>query len=169
MKLNALLSQIDIKTAETKEITSLCSDTRKMQKGALFIALSGTQTDGEKFIDEAVQKGAAAVLSAHNIKGLPVPCFQIENPAKALAQLCAYFYAPFPETAVAVTGTNGKTSTVFFVRQLFEKLGKTSASIGTLGTQSNSFNRYSGMTTTGVIELAEDLQTLSQKLYRTAF
>ena len=163
MKLTDLLSKIHLKTSEQIEVTSLCSDTRKIQKGALFVALSGTQTNGEKFIREAVQKGAVAVLTTHKDDSLSVPCFQVENPEKALAELCRYFYAPFPETAVAVTGTNGKTSTVFFARQLFEKLGQKAASIGTLGVQSAPFTRYSGMTTTGVVELAEDLQTLAQK------
>ena len=163
MKLNELLKSVAIQTDNETEITDICSDTRRMTEGALFVALSGTQTDGEKYIEEAVQKGAKAVLCTHTPKNISVPCFEVKTPAKDLAKLCACFYAPFPKTAVAVTGTNGKTSTVFFVRQLFEKLGKKSASIGTLGIQSDAYNRYSGMTTTGVVDLSHDLKTLSEK------
>jgi len=163
MKLNELLKSVTIQTDDTTEITDICSDTRQMTEGALFVALSGTQTDGEKYIEEAIQKGANAILCTHKPCSISVPCFETKTPIQDLAKLCTCFYNPFPETTVAVTGTNGKTSTVFFVRQLFEKLGKKSASIGTLGIQSETYNRYSGMTTTGVVDLAKDLKTLSEK------
>ena len=114
MKLNELLKSVDINTSDETEVTDICSDTRQITSGALFVALSGTQTNGEKYIEDALQKGAIAVLCTHKPEHISVPCFETKTPAKDLAKLCAYFYNPFPETSVAVTGTNGKTSTVFF-------------------------------------------------------
>ena len=91
MKLNELLKSIAIQTDDTTEITDICSDTRQMTEGALFVALSGTQTDGEKYIEEAIQKGANAILCTHKPGSISVPCFETKTPVRDLAKLCACF------------------------------------------------------------------------------
>ena len=143
------------------EISGLASDSRKVQKGDLFIALQGTKENGEKFIPDAIRLGAVAVLSEHAVSA-NVPVFDAPNVQKAAAELAVAFYNPKPENLLAVTGTNGKTSTVFFVREILKALGKNSASIGTLGVQSDKYKSYTGMTTADSITLNKDLKALAE-------
>ena len=118
------------------EITGLTSDSRQVAPGYLFAALPGTQVDGARFIDDAVAAGAAVILGP---KTLPpgvagtVPVLRDENPRRALALMAAKFAGAQPETIVAVTGTNGKTSVAAFVRQIWSEMGLRAASLGTTG------------------------------------
>lgn len=115
-------------------ITGITADSRRVRPGNLFVALKGTKHDGTRFIADAIAAGAAAILCD---KDTPVPGGMIAvrsaNVRRALAQMAAAFYARQPEHVVAVTGTDGKTSTCDFFRQLWDCLGKSSAAIGTLG------------------------------------
>ena len=118
------------------DITGLTADSREVQQGFLFAALPGTNVDGAKFVPQAVKMGASAIL-ASNSAGLDVPpgiaVIQVDNPRKTLAHCAARFYGAQPEICVAVTGTNGKTSVVSFVRQIWQALGHRAASLGTVG------------------------------------
>ena len=118
------------------EVSGLACDSRKVKKGDLFIALQGTKDNGEKFIPDAVRAGAVAVLCEHAVPA-DVPVFDTPNVRKAASEIAVAFYNAHPETLLGVTGTNGKTSTVFFVREILKALGKNAASIGTLGVQSD--------------------------------
>jgi UDP-N-acetylmuramoyl-L-alanyl-D-glutamate--2,6-diaminopimelate ligase len=116
-------------------ISGITADSRKVASGSLFVALAGEKTDGAQFITQAKQHGAVAVLCGmESPVDESIVAIRVENPRLALAQLAAAFYDRQPETIVAVTGTDGKTSTAEFTRQLFALLGKKAASIGTLGT-----------------------------------
>lgn len=122
--------------AEATEITGLSADSREIGPGYLFAALPGTLTDGARFIPAAVANGAAALLlpegsPAERPPGLPV--IEDANPRRRLALMAARFFGAQPEVAVAVTGTNGKTSVATFVSQLWQGLGHRAASLGTLG------------------------------------
>ena len=117
-------------------IEGLTADSRAVKPGMLFAALPGTKADGAQFIPQAVQAGAAAVLSgpAPLAAGAPaVPVIRVDDPRRALALAAARFYASQPRTVVAVTGTNGKTSVSVFLRQIWEKAGCKAASLGTIG------------------------------------
>ncbi len=163
MILSQLFKQANIATPfETDiEITGLACDSRKVQPGNLFIALHGTKENGEQYIPAAIKAGAVAVL-AENTVDAEVPVFNVANIRKAMADLAAAFYTPKPETLLAVTGTNGKTSTVFFVREILQALGKDAASIGTLGVQSDKYKSYAGMTTSDSVTLNQDLKALAE-------
>ncbi len=115
-------------------ITGISADSRKIKPGYLFVALQGSKAAGADYIVAARQAGAVAVLCAagEDVSGLPA--IQVANPRLALAELAAAFYAAQPEHIVAITGTDGKTSTADFFRQFWHGMGKKSASIGTLGT-----------------------------------
>lgn len=124
------------------EIKGLCADSRETRPGYLFAAMKGA-LDGAEFAQYAVRMGAAAVLTSaegaatalKDIGQFPIPFVIDENPRRRLALTAAAFYAAQPETVVAVTGTNGKTSVASFVRQIFATLGRRAASFGTVGVE----------------------------------
>jgi UDP-N-acetylmuramoyl-L-alanyl-D-glutamate--2,6-diaminopimelate ligase len=119
------------------DITGLASDSRAVQPGYLFAALSGTRDDGARFVDDAVARGAVAVLGrpelAARAAALGVRFIAAENPRLTLAHEAASFYGAQPRTVAAVTGTNGKTSVTVFLRQIWAALGRPAASLGTIG------------------------------------
>ena len=106
--------------AALARVTGCAIDHRKVAPGTVFGAFRGLTRDGEDFIGGAVQAGAIAVV-ARPEANVPAPAVHIADaePRRAFARLAARFFAPFPETVVAVTGTNGKTSTVELTRQLW--------------------------------------------------
>ena len=97
------------------EIAGLSADSRRIAPGYLFAALPGRQSDGRRFIDDAVGRGAVAVLTPPDTAledyGRPVAHLTDENPRRRLALLAARFFEAQPETIAAVTGTNGTRPT----------------------------------------------------------
>lgn len=144
------------------DIAGVTADSRAVGRNYLFVALPGTKVDGATFVGDALARGAVAVLAPPGLKGKLENTIVVSdpNPRRALALAAARFYAPQPDTIVAVTGTNGKTSVAAFVRQIFERLGHKAASIGTLGVMSSAFNKDFGMTTPGPVELMSALKEL---------
>ena len=147
------------------EIAGLTADSRAVRPGFLFAALPGSRSDGRAFIADAVAKGACAILAPPG-----TPCDApgirlIEDPAprRAFALMAAAFYSRQPETVVAVTGTNGKTSTVQFVRQIWEKTGRRGACLGTLGLDGPAGVEWTGpaMTTPDPVALHAGLAALA--------
>ncbi|MDE2357522.1 MAG: UDP-N-acetylmuramoyl-L-alanyl-D-glutamate--2,6-diaminopimelate ligase, partial [Alphaproteobacteria bacterium] len=114
-------------------IRGVTADSRQVRQGYLFAALPGGQADGKAYVGAALAQGAAAVLAADDLPGLSAPVVQVHDPRRAYALAAAAFWNRQPETCVAVTGTNGKTSVAGFCRQIFAALGRASASMGTLG------------------------------------
>lgn len=118
------------------EISSISYDTRTLQPGALFVALSGDKTDGHRYIQTAVDRGAAAVLCERPPEA-PGPWLKTEDSRLALALLSANWFGRPGDgmTLVAVTGTNGKTTTTYLLKDVLEKtLG---AKVGLIGTNQN--------------------------------
>jgi UDP-N-acetylmuramoyl-L-alanyl-D-glutamate--2,6-diaminopimelate ligase len=127
-------------------VAGLCVDSRETKPGFLFAALKGSRMDGAEFAPYAARMGALGVLSsldgalraAEAMDGptrLPVPFFLSEDPRRMLALVAARFHAAQPETAVAVTGTSGKTSVASFTRQIWTAMGLAAASLGTVGVE----------------------------------
>jgi UDP-N-acetylmuramoyl-L-alanyl-D-glutamate--2,6-diaminopimelate ligase len=116
-------------------IAGLAADSRQVMPGYLFAALPGVRTEGTRFIDDAVKRGAAAILipegAARPSNSLPI--IEDRDPRRRLALIAARFFALQPKTVVAVTGTNGKTSVASFVRQIWTGEGLRAASLGTVG------------------------------------
>jgi UDP-N-acetylmuramoyl-L-alanyl-D-glutamate--2,6-diaminopimelate ligase len=116
------------------EITAVTADSRKVTGGALFAALPGHHSDGRAFISQAVAQGAAAVLAPDETPADAAPVLVHSGDVRRAYALAARaFYGPQPKTCVAVTGTNGKTSVTVFCRQIWTRLGRKAASMGTLG------------------------------------
>ena len=136
-RLKHLAKCCEIKGEGDIEILGITQDSRKVRPGWLFAALPGTQTDGARFIPEAVERGAVALLAGRDVPlpdlPRPVTIVRSDNPARALALIAARFFLHQPVTIVAVTGTNGKSSVVDFVRQIWRFMGFRAASMGTLG------------------------------------
>jgi UDP-N-acetylmuramoyl-L-alanyl-D-glutamate--2,6-diaminopimelate ligase len=101
----------------------------------LFAAFPGTKADGMAFAEDAVRRGAVAILAGAGAQDgvLSVPVLRVTEPRRAFALLAARFYDAQPATVAAVTGTNGKTSVASFLRQIWAVLGYASASLGTIG------------------------------------
>jgi UDP-N-acetylmuramoyl-L-alanyl-D-glutamate--2,6-diaminopimelate ligase len=148
------------------DIAGVTADSRQVVPGDLFAALPGSLADGRAFIAEAVERGAVAVLAPHGTEwppGVPPrPLLLDPEPRRRLAQMAAALAGPQPKTVVAVTGTNGKTSTVEFLRQLWLAGGETAASLGTLGLIAPGFDPGPGLTTPDPVTLAEILSGLAR-------
>src|SRR5262249_3543382 len=132
------------------EIGGLTADSRAVERGFLFAALSGTITDGARYVGSAVGRGASAIL-VDLTTPLPavgaIPVIRVEAPRRELALMAARFYPRQPERLVAVTGTSGKTSVAAFVRQIFAAAGREAASVGTIGIVSRRWSTYGSLTT----------------------
>jgi UDP-N-acetylmuramoyl-L-alanyl-D-glutamate--2,6-diaminopimelate ligase len=136
-------------------ITGLAADSRQVEPGFLFAALPGVNTDGARFIAAALERGAAAILTADGA-ALPrtdVPVVTDKDPRRLLALVAARFSGLQPATEVAVTGTNGKTSVASFVRQLWAGQGFPAASLGTVGVVTPNGKQTLRHTTPDPIEL----------------
>jgi len=142
------------------EITGMTADSRKVQPGFLFAALQGTASDGRKFVPKAVEAGAAAILSDGGVEKVPVPHVIADEPRLALALAAKRFHASQPETVVAITGTNGKSSTVDFLRQIWTRAGLGAASMGTLGAIGPGGKIDVGHTTPDPVTIHETLREL---------
>jgi len=147
-------------------VTGMTADSRAVRPGMLYAALPGARADGRAFISDAVARGAAAVLAPVGTAwpvGVPVrPMILDAEPRRALARLAALQVGPQPERIVAVTGTNGKTSTAEFLRQILAGSGVEAASLGTLGLITRTSQGSPGLTTPDPVELAETLAALAR-------
>ncbi len=152
------------------EICGITADSRKVAPGYLFAALPGSRADGSRFIAEAVARGAVAVLAPTGTlwpPGVPPrPLIEDGEPRRRLAQLASAFAGPQPATVVAVTGTNGKTSTVEFLRQIWQAGARRAASIGTLGVTSDrpipGLSAGPALTTADPVTLSQTLAALAR-------
>lgn len=128
------------------EITGLTADSRAVKPGFLFAALPGTQVDGAKFIPQAVENGAVAVLASRaadipaiqELIGPAIALIADEEPRHTLAMMSSRFFPTQPTFIAGITGTNGKTSTAHFCHQLWAMAQIGSGSLGTLGVQVTS-------------------------------
>jgi len=143
------------------EVTGLTADSRAVEPGFLFAALPGALADGRDFIPQALDKGASALLlpqgSPH---GTAVPVLESAQPRRLFAQMAARFYGDQPTTIAAVTGTNGKTSVATFLRQIWTRVDKTAASMGTLGITAPNVKIDGTLTTPDPVALHKNLKTL---------
>ncbi len=139
MKLSQVLQAVPVCESSADgsvEITGVVCDSRKVQKGNLFVAVDGCQHDGNRYIAQAMENGAAAVVTAKKPKE-NIPWVLVASDRAALARISANFYGhPARELImVGVTGTNGKTSVTSLCKQVLEQL--TGEKVGLVGTMEN--------------------------------
>jgi UDP-N-acetylmuramoyl-L-alanyl-D-glutamate--2,6-diaminopimelate ligase len=173
LRLSALIDGSDIAVARCAgdvDILGLAADSRDCGRDFLFAALPGTRTDGSRFIADAVERGAACVLTtpdtAADAVSQDVNVLVSDNPRRALSVLAARFFGAMPERAVAVTGTNGKTSVAVFCAQLWRSMGTKSAAIGTLGVFGNGYRAGLIHTTPEPVTLHRVLADLAVRDFR---
>ncbi|WP_066651177.1 MULTISPECIES: UDP-N-acetylmuramoyl-L-alanyl-D-glutamate--2,6-diaminopimelate ligase [Sphingomonas] len=158
MKLGALTG-----TDESVVVTGFAIDHRKVAPGTVFGAFRGMRVNGEDFIDAAIAGGAIAVIARPEAVVRGAVHIADTNPRAAFARLAARFFAPFPGTCVAVTGTNGKTSTVEMTRQLWRMAGFHAASIGTLGVTTGEDRVATGLTTPDIVTFLSNVAGLARE------
>ncbi len=165
MKLKDLLSEDAV--ADTLlaglDIAGVTSDSRKVQRGDLFVAIAGAKDDGLRFAGQAVAAGAVAIAAERRSNLLPsgVAFIQVANARRALALAAAKFHPRQPRVIAAATGTSGKTSVAAFTRQIWAALGHRAASIGTIGVVSPDAEIYGSLTTPDPVELHRRLDALA--------
>ena len=139
---------VDDSVIQGVEISGLACDSRRIEPGFLFAAIPGFNKDGRDYINDALRRGASAIIAPFgtSISGSAI-VLTVENTRLMFAQMASRFFEHQPATVVAVTGTNGKTSVVSFVRQIWENLGKKGASLGTMGIIAPGFEPGIGLTT----------------------
>ncbi|USU13344.1 UDP-N-acetylmuramoyl-L-alanyl-D-glutamate--2,6-diaminopimelate ligase [Sphingomonadaceae bacterium OTU29THOMA1] len=148
---------------EDVAVTGFAIDHRKVAPGTVFGAFQGVRVNGEDYIAEAVRSGAVAIVVRPGVTVDGAVAIHAENPRECFAQLAAKFFAPFPGVAVAVTGTNGKTSTVEMTRQLWRMAGEHAASIGTLGVTTADERVTTGLTTPDVVTFLSNVAGLARE------
>lgn len=144
-------------------ITGFAIDNRKVAAGNVFGAFVGAAANGEDYIPQAVAAGAVAVVARPEARVEGAIHIADANPRRLFARIAAGFYAPVPECIVAVTGTNGKTSTVEMVRQIWHRAGHRAASIGTLGITTADETTYTGLTTPDIVTFLGNLCGLKRE------
>ncbi|MEM7506303.1 MAG: UDP-N-acetylmuramoyl-L-alanyl-D-glutamate--2,6-diaminopimelate ligase [Pseudomonadota bacterium] len=152
-------------------VAGIAVDSREVKDGYVFVAIPGEKLDGASFAQYAVRQGAAGVVvtpegletAKADIGALPVPFFVHENPRSELARLAAAFFGAQPQVMAAVTGTNGKTSTSHFLRQIWTHAGHAAAAFGTTGVEGAGFDEPLSHTTPEPITLHALLARLAGK------
>ena len=144
------------------EVTGFAIDHRKVARGSVFGAFKGSVFNGEDFIAAAIDRGAVAVVARPGAPVERVPHLADPEPRRLFAELAGRYFAPYPDTIVAVTGTNGKTSTVEMTRQIWRMLGHRSASIGTLGVTTSDDQVKTGLTTPDIVTFLSNMAGLKR-------
>lgn len=158
-----LLAEIGVKVnGELPEITGLAIHAGAVRSGDAFAAMKGAARDGADYVAEAVQNGAVLILAEREIVA-DVPVVVVPNLRRQVSRLAARLYPSDQVMKLAVTGTNGKTSTVYYVQQLLNRLGILAASLGTIGVDSIRGHIEGHMTTPDAITLNKTLHDLQKQ------
>jgi UDP-N-acetylmuramoyl-L-alanyl-D-glutamate--2,6-diaminopimelate ligase len=163
MRLGELLEQAGLPGASDATVTGFAIDHRKVAPGTVFGAFQGAAVNGEDFIPAAIVAGAVAVVARPEAKVEGALHIADANPRRAFALLATGFFAPVPATIVAVTGTNGKTSTVEMTRQIWRMAGERAASIGTLGVTTPDGSVSTGLTTPDIVTFLSNMSGLARE------
>src|SRR6201986_3541424 len=137
MQLKTLLATTPVRQvfgSVDRPVENIAYDSRRVQRHTMFVALRGEKTDGHQFIGHAIDKGASVIVAEREQKDPRVTCLLVENTRAALADFSANFYGnPARKLKLAaVTGTNGKTTTTFLIKQICESAGLRCGLIGTV-------------------------------------
>jgi UDP-N-acetylmuramoyl-L-alanyl-D-glutamate--2,6-diaminopimelate ligase len=144
-------------------VTGFAIDNRKVAPGTIFGAFQGALANGEDYIPAAIAAGAIAIVARPEVHVTGALHIKSDEPRRTFALMAAKFFTPFPEIAVAVTGTNGKTSTVELTRQIWNSLGYRAASIGTLGVTTGEDRVVTGLTTPDIVTFLSNMAGLKRE------
>jgi UDP-N-acetylmuramoyl-L-alanyl-D-glutamate--2,6-diaminopimelate ligase len=144
-------------------VTGFAIDHRKVAPGTIFGAFRGDRFNGEDYISDAIASGAIAIVALPDADVAGALHIKSDNPRYSFAQIAARFFRPVPGHIAAVTGTNGKTSTVELTRQLWRMSGHKAASIGTLGITTSAEQVTTGLTTPDIVTFLSNMTGLSRE------
>ena len=154
MKLSCLTKALDYVVAaplpqEDPAITAIHYDSRNVTDGTLFVAVPGEAVDGHRYISEAIEGGAVAIIGEIPHEDLSVPYIQVTDSRRALALISALYYGHPADklTLVGVTGTNGKTTVAYILENIFKAAGRSAGVMGTVSTRFEGVDEVSSMTT----------------------
>lgn len=139
MTLSKLLENVNISNIQGNidtKVSGIAFNSAEVKPGDVFVCISGFKTDGHKFAQDALEKGAVAVVAEKEIDGTAATVVLVENTRLALANMAAVFY-DYPYKSfrlIGVTGTNGKTTTTYLLKSILENRGK---KVGLIGTNQN--------------------------------
>ena len=152
------------------QVKGISFDSRTVKTGYAFFAIKGDRSDGNDFIDQSIKNGAAIVFTDNLTKANNKNIIYIKNIRMALAVAAGIFYPNIPRFLIAVTGTNGKSSVVSYLEQIISLLGKSSASIGTIGISASKkfskdfpFDNIKNLTTADPITFRKILHFLANE------
>lgn len=157
MQLHKLLKNttFDGQIDEALEIIGINDNSRTVQKGELFVAINGCETDGHQFIEQAVENGAVAVVGEKKINHLDIPYIRVSNSRLEIAQLACQFYGEPSKRkkVIGITGTNGKTTIAYMIQYLLQSYGYSCALFGTIENVINGHSFKRPNTTLNALEL----------------
>ncbi len=140
MILSEILEKCEYEVLQGNLQTDICDiiyDSRKLVKGCIFVCMVGSVADGHDYINQAIEKGASAILVQKQVEGIPenIAVVKVPNTRKALALMSASFFGyPAKElVTIGLTGTKGKTTTTYMIKSVIEASGKKAGLIGTTG------------------------------------
>jgi UDP-N-acetylmuramoyl-L-alanyl-D-glutamate--2,6-diaminopimelate ligase len=148
------------------EILGVSSDSRKVKKGDIFFAISGSNDDGSKYINQAIENGAVIIFTNNELGNIAydIPVIFEQDIRKTLSLFSRILYPSQPKNIMAVTGTNGKSSIVHYVRVILELLSYKAATIGTLGIITSDDVVDTGLTTPDTITVYKSCDLLADKV-----
>ncbi len=180
-KLSDLLNFSVAEEIRDLEVSDVIDDSRKATLNSMFVAINGNNTNGTLYIRDAIENGAkfivintdsADIIESFSLEKLgeneilivnDIFFISVKNTRKTLAYICSKFWETSFDNIVAVTGTNGKSSTVDIVRQIWIYIGKKAASIGTLGVITKDTKQITGLTSPGAVTLRHIFSKLNSK------
>lgn len=164
-QLVSVLNNVEVKGDVNKEIEFITHDSRRVRKNTLFVCICGTRVDGNKFIPQAIEAGACAIMTEKDVEvPADITVIKVPNMREAMELAVPYFY-DYPGKKmrmIGVTGTNGKTSSTYMLRDILRKTGYKVGVIGTIKIMIEDEEMPIHNTTPDVI----DLQEILDKMYK---
>ncbi len=150
-------------SVDSRNISGIFYDSRKIQKDSLFIAIKGFNVDGHNFIDKAIELGANSILLDQNIKNkYSIPFLKVKDSRKAMSKIASNFFGDCSKniSITGITGTNGKTSITYLINHILQYNNYATSSLGTLGFYGPNGIKSTSFTTPESIELQNIFNTL---------
>jgi UDP-N-acetylmuramoyl-L-alanyl-D-glutamate--2,6-diaminopimelate ligase len=156
------LKLVDIKGNLETEFNGIASDSRTLVSGEIFFALDGYRSSGNLFVDEAIEKGASAIVTEGNPGELTVPVIRVTDIRNGMGRVAHRYYGQPSHSMICtgITGTNGKTTTSYLVDAILRQRYDNTAVMGTLGMVSGGSHRNFGLTTPESTDIASEFAHL---------
>jgi len=163
MRLGNLLKSVN-KKYQKISLSGISFDSRKVKKKNIFFAIEGNKISGSKFINEAIARGASAIVASNKaiFQNQKIPFVIVKDVRKSLSEASSNFYKQKPNNIIAVTGTNGKSSVADFFYQILSLNHVPVASIGTLGILSKKYKKKINLTSLDPLSLHKNLRILAR-------